>query len=197
MKKMMMTASMVFVCVMVFAQRSNVHFGLKAGLNLASLNVENGTDYSAKAFPHVGALAHIHLSPHFALQPEIYFSGQGGKDGNTSINLAYLDIPLLFQYMTGDGFRLYTGPQLGALLKAKFKDGNIEEDIKDQLKTADVSWAFGASYLFPGSGFGIDARYNLGLSNINEPLPNVQNRVFAIGLFYQFINDHPATRHRR
>lgn len=188
MKKLLISCSSLFFSTLLLAQASNVHFGLKAGLNIASLNVENGVDYNAKAFPHVGAFAHVHMSPHFALQPEMYFSGQGGKDGSTSVNLAYFNIPLLFQYMTGTGFRMYTGPQLGVLLKAKFKDGNVEEDIKDELKTADFSWAFGVSYLFPGSPLGLDARYNLGISDITVSSPNVQNRVFGIGIFYQLMN---------
>ena len=194
MKKLLFIHFFAFVNFVLAAQTSNVHFGIKAGVNVASLNVEDGVDYNSLASIHAGGLAHIHVTPHFAVQPELFFSGQGGKDGNEKIKLIYLNLPLLLQYMAGNGFRMYTGPQLGVLLSAKDKNGNVEVDIKDQLKSVDLSWVFGLSYLFPGSGLGLDTRYSLGISNINEGSPTVQNRVFAIGFFYQFMQT--TVRHK-
>jgi len=90
-----------------------------------------------------------------------------------------------------DGLRLQTGPQLGLLLSARIKsENNTTSDIKDKYSTADFAWIFGAGYLFP-SGFGFDARYNLGISNINVVgdynRNKLQNRVFQLGIFYQFV----------
>src|SRR4029077_2049019 len=127
-------------------------------------------------------------SAHVAVQPELFFSGQGGKDGGEVVRLGYLNIPLLLQYMAGNGFRLQTGPQLGILLKAEDEVDNVTINIKDNLKAVDFSWAFGASYKFPNCGMGVDARYNLGISNISDGGPNnMQNRVLSLGLFYQFM----------
>jgi hypothetical protein len=174
-----------------YTQTMDTHFGLKAGFNISSLKVEGGNDYDAKVGFHVGGLAHIHISPHFAVQPELMYSGQGGDDNNDSkLNLNYLNLPVLMQFMTGTGFRLQTGPQLGFLLSAKSKTGHVEVDIKDNLNTIDLSWSFGAGYLSP-SGLGVDVRYNLGLTNINEDdFPEVKNRVFQAGVFYQFMNNY-------
>jgi len=194
MKTIFLSIVSVALVLIVQAQRTDAYFGVKAGLNVASLNVEDGVDFNSRASANVGVLAHIHLTPHFAVQPELYLSGQGGKDGNEEIKLLYLNLPLLLQYMAGGGFRLYTGPQLGVLLRAREKTGNVEVDFKDELKSVDFSWAFGAGYQFPGSGFGIDARYNLGVSNINDGSTVVQNRVFAVGVFYQFM---PTVVHHR
>ena len=53
-------------------------------------------------------------------------------------------------------------------------------------KTPDFSWSFGASYVTM-KGLGFDARYNHGISNINDvPGNNYKNRVFQFGIFYQF-----------
>jgi hypothetical protein len=191
MKKVFLIAVCVAACGLLFAQTPHVQFGLKAGVNIASLNEENGVDLNSRAAFHVGGLAHIHVSRHFAVQPEIYYSGQGGKDEDEEIKLGYLNMPVLLQYMTGNGLRLQTGPQVGILLSAKDEDevDNITFDIKDQLKSVDFSWSFGASYQIPNSGLGLDARYNLGITNIRESGGNVlQNRVASIGLFYQFTN---------
>ena len=186
-----------FLSLAIFAkaQSADTHFGLKAGLNISSLDEKNGVDFNSKAGFHIGGLAHVHLSPHFAVQPEIVYSEQGGKDGADKWDINYINVPVLFQYMTGGGLRLQTGPQLGFAVSSKIKSGDIEQNIKDDVNTVDVSWALGASYLFP-EAIGIDARYNIGLTNVNDAeTPVVRNRVFQVGLFYQFMNS--AGSHRK
>lgn len=185
MKKLFVIAVCISAGGMLFAQ--SPQFGLKAGVNLASLNVENGVDYNSRASFYAGGLVHIHVTKHFAIQPELFYSGQGAESGNTEIRLGYLNMPVLVQYMAGKGFRLQTGPQLGLLLSAESETGGVKLDQKDNFKSIDFTWTFGAGYLFPGTGFGIDARYNIGLSDVNDGgVGHINNRVFSAGLFYQF-----------
>jgi hypothetical protein len=182
----------LLVSLSAVSKAQDTHFGLKAGLNISSLDVKQGVDWDAKAGFHFGGLAHVHLTPHFAVQPEIVFSQQGGEYSSDKWKINYLNIPVLLQYMTGSGFRLQTGPQLGFALSSEVKQGDIEIDNDDDVNAIDFSWSFGASYLFPG-GIGVDARYNHGITTIYEPeVPEVRNRVFQLGLFYQFMN----TTHR-
>ena len=188
MKTILTVVSLLSLTLLAKAQSADTHFGLKAGLNISSLDVKDGVDFDSKAGVYIGGLAHVHLSPHFGVQPEIVYSQQGGKDGNDKWNINYINIPVLFQYMTGGGLRLQTGPQLGFAVSSKIKSGDIEQNINDDVKTVDVSWSLGASYLFP-EAIGIDARYNIGLTNVNDAeTPEVRNRVFQVGLFYQFMN---------
>ncbi|HEV8505770.1 MAG TPA: porin family protein [Chitinophagaceae bacterium] len=188
MKTILAVILLLSLTTLTRAQSTDTHFGLKAGLNISSLDVKDGVDFDSKAGFHIGGLAHIHLSPHFGVQPELVYSTQGGKDGNDKWNINYLNMPVLFQYMTGGGLRLQTGPQLGFAVSSKIKSGDIEQNISDDVKTVDVSWSLGASYLFP-EAIGIDARYNIGLTNVNDAAtPEVRNRVFQLGLFYQFMN---------
>jgi len=190
MKKVFFIAAMITVSLFVNAQKCHVQPGLKGGLNVASLSTANNSNIDPRVSFNVGGLAHIHLSKEFALQPELLFSGQGavqtisGTDHKTNLN--YLQLPVLLQYMIGTGFRIETGPQFGALLSANREVGNVKIDSKDAYKTMDVAWVFGAGYLTK-SGFGVDARYNVGLSNINDVRGDkINNRVFAVGVFYQF-----------
>jgi hypothetical protein len=91
----------------------------------------------------------------------------------------------LAQYMFAEGFRIQTGPQLGILTTSEWKSGSTETDV-DNLSNADFSWSFGAGYL-SRSGLGIDARYNLGLTDVSKSnTTDIQNRVWQLGLFYQF-----------
>jgi hypothetical protein len=187
-----------FFIALVVAQLSfaqNVQLGLKGGLNISGVKDTRLGDANADPFIgyHVGGLAHIHLNPNWALQPEVVYSKEGAdfvyQGVDTRTELKYINIPVLAQYMTAGGFRLETGPQLGLLVDNKYEYSNgVETENVDNKKT-NVSWAFGAGYL-SRSGLGIDARFNLGLSNIyKDGIYNgavSKTRVGQIGIFYQF-----------
>ena len=176
----------IFFNLVLIAQKGRSQFGIKGGVNIANLKVDDGSDYDPRTGFHIGGLMHIHVDDHWAVQPELVFSAQGGKSGNTEIKLNYINIPILLQYMTNSGFRLQTGPQLGFLISAESEVGDVGVDIDDNIKSIDFAWAFGAGYLF-ASGFGIDARFNLGISDINDvSSTEIRNQVFQFGLFYQF-----------
>src|ERR1700750_1570268 len=155
MKTILSVILLLSVTVLVKAQSADTHFGLKAGVNVSSLDVKDGVDFDSKAGLYLGGLAHVHLSPHFAVQPELLYSQQGGKDGEEKWKLNYINIPVLLQYMAGNGFRLQTGPQVGFAVSSKREDGDVEINIHDDINTVDFSWAVGASYLF-AEGIGID-----------------------------------------
>ena len=190
MKKLGLAVTIIlFSTFLLQAQETN--FGVKVGYNSSSVKITNNDDYDSKSGFHVGGLAHIHITSHFAVQPELVFSTQGGEspNGNVKLNLNYLNIPVALQYMVADGFRLQTGPQLGFLLSAENKVGDVEIDVDDSFSSIDFSWLFGASYIF-SSGIGIDARYNLGINDISDDSDfEARNRVFQVGLFYQFRNN--------
>lgn len=172
------------------AVTSNMQLGLKAGVNISNIQIKNNEDaYDPRTGFHVGALAHIHISDHFAVQPEVMYSTQGAEAGILKLKQEYINVPVLLQLMANNGFRLETGPQACFLISAKNKNGDLEFDVKDQLKTVTFAWSFGASYLSK-TGLGLDARYNLGISNINDDnasSPESKNHVWQVGVFYQFM----------
>lgn len=184
MKKVIISAALLLLIKVASAQ--HVEYGLKGGVNFANIK-DDAADSKAdsKTGFHLGGLAHIHLTRSFAIQPEIVYSTQGAEYNGGKLRLNYINVPVLAQYMFGDGFRLQTGPQLGILTTSNFKSGNSETDV-DGFSNADFSWAFGASYL-SHSGLGVDARYNLGLTDVTKSNTNdFKNRVWQLGLFYQF-----------
>lgn len=171
-------------------QAQHVQYGLKVGLNTSNIWYEKSDPSEYKTGIHAGGLAHIHLSKRIGLQPELLFSNQGGKqtqDGTDyNLNLNYLNVPVLVQYMIGTGFRLQAGPQIGYLISAK-RDKPAETDIKKNYKSADLSLAAGLGYV-TGSGLGLDARWVFGFSDINNLSGNnfAANNVAQVGLFYLF-----------
>ena len=168
----------------------HVNLGIKGGLNYFNVHNDDGTKYDSRFGYHFGLLGHIHFDNHFAIQPEIVYSAQGAKYTNdneiTKYNLGYINIPVQFQYMFDNGFRLQAGPQIGFLISAKSKNDNSTDNINN-LKPIDFGISAGMSYVFPPTGFGVDARYNFGFSNINKNSDvNTTNRGFQFGIFYIF-----------
>jgi hypothetical protein len=102
------------------------------------------------------------------------------------VELGYINVPVLVQYMFGNGFRVEAGPQVGFLMNAKAKEGGTSTDIKSDMKSAVFSIPVGVGYL-TSSGLGFDARYDFGISNINKnDAAKVHSNVFEFGIFYQF-----------
>lgn len=188
MKKVIVSLFSFAISAALFAQVPK--YGLKAGLNLATITGSGG---DLKPGFNGGVLAHIHITPAFSLQPEVMYSNQGTKYSSTDkLLLNYINVPLLLQYNFDNGFRLQGGPQVGFLLEAKSKSGSVEIDRKSSYNTVDFSIPVGFSYL-GYSGFGADARYNIGVTNVvKNSTTTYRNSVLQFGLFYLFDHHHKA-----
>jgi outer membrane immunogenic protein len=189
---------LIVVMMTVFAaQAQTPGFGLKGGLNLASLSKDgNSSAYQNRAGFNAGLFARVPVGPIFAIQPEVVYSSQGTKytvdlpGGNQEHNLAldYVNVPVMLQANVGAGFFAEAGPQIGFLTKAKDKVGDIESGATStsDYKKTDVALGFGLGYSGL-SGLGLGARYNLGLTDINNSgLSNkLKNNVLQLGLTYR------------
>lgn len=179
-----------FLCTATFAGvQAQAKFGLKAGVNVATLTGDDVEDVKAKLGFNVGGFAELPLADAFSLRPEVVFSGQGAKadgEGDYKLNLGYLNVPVLAKWSSEGGFFAETGPQVGFLLSAKAKAGDLDMDMKDYYKSIDFAWAFGIGYQV-ASNIGINGRYNLGLANVADSDDgSVKNSVFQVGAFYTF-----------
>ncbi len=188
MKKVLLIAAMA-VFSLTSAEAQEFGFGVKAGINVASLGGDTsfaGLD-SRVAF-HVGGLAVIPFTDKISLQPELLYSSQGtswnfgGVDDD--LKLDYVTVPVMGKYNIVAGLSGELGPVLGVLVSAK--SGDV--DVKDGFKTVDAAIAIGASYkLDMGVFFGL--RYNKGLLDINDDNDSTfsnQNNVFQISAGYMF-----------
>jgi hypothetical protein len=181
-----------FVCASSFAfANAQTKFGIKAGANIASLSGDDVEDAKAKVSLNAGVFAELPLASSISLRPELVFSGQGAKASESGfdykLNLNYINLPILAKWTAGSGgFFAETGPQFGFLMSAKAKGDGGDVDVKDEMKGVDFSWAFGLGY-HVAPNIGINARYNLGLSNVYDADDvKVKNSVFQVGLFYSF-----------
>lgn len=192
MKKVFLAA--IAIGTFGIANAQSVKFGVKAGVNIATLTGDAvADDVSMKVGFNAGGLAEIKFTDMIALQPEVLFSMQGARTvdrtndivGNrfeeeSSVNLGYINVPVMLKIYPTKSFFLEGGPQVGFLISAKskneatsnFVDGTsiVESetvDIKDNLKTLDVAFNLGLGYDFTENLF-INARYSLGLTNVYD-----------------------------
>lgn len=195
--KFVMIAALVMVSTGVFAQ-AQLAIGIKGGPNFAKLD---GTDasgtYKSRTGWHGGAFALFKFSK-IGVQPEVLFSQQGSKikvnQNDLEQNYSYVNVPIIVKLYTVAGINLQVGPQFGFVTKAERDEVDINgikttQDVKDRLKGSDVSLALGAGWDLP-FGLTLDARYNLGLSKIDDNDPSsqdVKNQVWQISLGYKLI----------
>ncbi|MGZ8545177.1 MAG: porin family protein [Flavisolibacter sp.] len=181
---------------MLHAQNKKFASGIKAGVNLANLRLDNQPDVNSdmRINFHAGIWYNIPFSKNFSLNPEILFSAEGAnQESNISTNdiiLNYLQIPIMLQLNTSSGFFLETGPALSILAKGqetiKTSAATSELALNKQIKKTNLSWGAGLGYRMKKLGF--YGRYNLGLSNLakNDTRPETKSSVIQVGLSWGF-----------
>ncbi len=170
-----MKKSFLIIAIIVFGltnlNAQEVKFGAKAGLNLASVSGDETDGLDSRTAFHIGAVAEISVSDKFSVQPELLYSAQGAKDSfegiDVDLKIDYINLPIMAKFYVADGFSLEAGPQVGFLLSAKAEGGGESIDFKDETKGIDFGANLGVGYKLE-SGLNFGARYNLGLSNIND-----------------------------
>ena len=180
------------------AQEEKITFGIKTGVNVATLTGDFSDELGYRTGFHIGGLVEIPLLEKFALQPEIIYSTQGAsndfEDGDLSeeitIRLDYLNIPVMAKYYIIEGLSVQAGPQLGILLSAEQEIEssfeNSEEDLKDFISSIDLGFNFGVGYQLH-FGLFFEARYNQGITNINDDFDEGnQNSLFQFSVGYKF-----------
>ena len=173
-----------------------VIFGAKAGVNFATINSDEFDSFDGRTAFHVGVVSEIPIGEMFSFQPELLYSAQGSDYSdpgfNGTVKLDYLNLPLMAKYYVVENLSLEAGPQIAFLLSATDEgesDGfSYDEDIKDFIKGIDFGINFGVGYKLD-SGLNFGARYNLGLSDVNDDYEEggtYKNGVFQVYLGFFF-----------
>jgi len=208
MKKSILAIAIAFLGMNAVSAQESPLFGVKGGLNFSNFKGDGINSYNdphGRTSFNLGLLAEIPVSDKFSIQPEVLYSGQGydiadRNDANDiEYQLDYINVPVLAKYYLTDGLSLEAGPQVGFLVNSEIdynpsstNDNNSISLDKDQFNKVDLSVGLGASYKFRG-GFFLDARYNLGLSDIYDDSSNAyfakadaKHSVFQGGIGFMF-----------
>lgn len=184
--------------------RMQPKIGIKGGVNLSNLYVDDVEDENMKVGLNLGVFAKFPVTRGFSIQPEILYSSKGSKvkynnavlgQGEYRFNLNYVEMPILAVFNLGKNFNIHAGPYAALLTSANIKrmDEDLDVDHIRDLNTDDFKrFDFG---LAGGLGFDIQnftlgARYNYGLNEVGdggvsgEALKNSKNSAltFYIGI---------------
>lgn len=183
MRKIYLAALMLLLAATIARAQSVI--GLKAGVHYATIAGDETAPYNGSFGFHAGLAASLLATEMVYIQPELLYSrlGLGYETGSTALNsrvsgertLSYISLPIMVKVYLAEGFNVQFGPQFAYLISANAEGertlaGNtqpFDEDVKDDFNNFDFGVGLGLGYRF-GAGFGIDARWNLGLININE-----------------------------
>ncbi len=163
---------------MIHTVSAQARVGIKGGLNVSNLYIDNIHDENARYGFNVGLYGQILSSDFFAIQPELLYSTKGSKafyedlgDQTVKYNFNYIDLPVLAVFKLGRSAEIHVGPYVSYLLNANISySGDVingdDEIDKDDLKSYDYGLAGGFGLNFGPMQAGV--RYNYGLVKIAD-----------------------------
>ncbi|GAC1587394.1 MAG: hypothetical protein NVS3B25_03270 [Hymenobacter sp.] len=194
MKKILLSLGLVAGAVGA-ATAQEARFGVKAGVNLASITGSDVKDAKNLVGAMAGVMADFSFSDLISLHPELLFSQKGVKAENGSatsqVRTTYLDVPLLLR-VKADGLFFEAGPQVGFLIAQKSEYnlpgiGSGSSTSTTGTRKVDIGYIAGVGYQLPqGLEFGV--RYNGGISDLADPSSSskTRNSVFQAQVGYLF-----------
>jgi hypothetical protein len=187
------------------ASAQGVKFGVKGGVNLANIGGSDiaefesdlGISTESKAGLVAGAFAEFMIGNMFAIQPEVLYSQKGFKasvtGGEDKLKADYVETAVLLKInIPIEGSKVhphvYAGPAVGLKASCKIEEsGSPSESCEDGgllIKSTDFGVAFGGgvSVDVGGAEVGVDVRYTLGLTSVDDdPDPyHITNKVISI-----------------
>jgi hypothetical protein len=180
--------------------------GVKAGLNVSSINFEAQTGDPADPTETIpadsrnGVVAGVfvghQLANRFGVQLEGLISQKGStfEDGDIDFGTTYLEIPVLASFgigpSAGPRVRLLAGPTFGIMLSdtQKVEGEKLEGDDKLRFKNGDVGLTIGGA--LDVQRFTLDVRYTHGVVNFvdDERIEggSFENRALAVSVGFRF-----------
>jgi len=215
MKKVLFICCLLLVNQLIFAQsrsrsrsKSQVQteFGMMGGVNfnnpkISALNTGGNqlSDLGSSNIGfHIGLYSTIDLEL-FAIQPEVYYSMQGGKYSvnNTQefeMKMSFIQIPLLGRYNFLEYFHALLGPQFGIPIISEVVKTGSGEDYKDYTKSLEISSVIGVGLTIPEYGISGSLRWVKGFSDMIDAenvsgsgnVTSLKNSMIQISASYAF-----------
>lgn len=145
---------------------AQISLGVKAGLNLSDVVVNNSYNpdvepgYQIKAGFHAGMFAAMQGENRLGFAAELMYSSKGVRALNV-INLHYVAVPLLLRYHFNEKFFGEIGPEIGYLVNANSRHGNLNGTWDNKV---DIGLDAGLQYKLGKLYCGL--RFNAGFSSV-------------------------------
>jgi len=170
---------------------SGISFGVKGGVNFATVTGDDFENPDSRTSFHVGVLVELPITEMFSVQAEALYSGQGFEfevlGDKVEYQLDYINVPVLAKIYITKGFSFEVGPQISFKVNEEFdNDPNNDPGDFDLDEAEEVDFAVAGGITFQTEmGFFATGRYTYGLTDIIKDV-DVKNTVFQIGVGYKF-----------
>jgi hypothetical protein len=186
--KALLLVLFIFILKSNSSAQNTVQFGVKAGMNVSTLNYKNvGDSYDPRVSYHGGVFLNARFDDKWSLQPEALASKEGFNDNNSEQRwrILYLNFPVMLQYAFAKRFAVEAGPEFGFRLRARVANSGSEfVSATSAYNQLNFSAAAGISYLSKYN-VGIGARYTKGITDITQGSYNyVATNVAQLSVFY-------------
>jgi Outer membrane protein beta-barrel domain len=176
MKKILLT--LITIIAVNATINAQMRFGVKGGVNLASISTSDKTVSTSSALGfHGGIVLDAPLSESISIQPNLLFSQKGfsldASGISSKVTFNYIEVPVNFLFNATDALTIGAGPFLGYALSASAKttfNGQTQTtdvDFDNKSQRVDYGLNITAGYEVI-EGLVISANYSLGLANINK-----------------------------
>ena len=180
-----------------FAQKGSassdpgITYGVKAGVTIPSistvLRVGEATNSDSSVSFYVGGIVDIPVASILSVQPGVSLVGKGGKQGDITQNLYYIEVPvnLVAKMEAGPG-KIFVGA--GPYLALGVGGNNGVKFGENAFNPIDLGVNFMLGYQM-ANGFSVNGGYGLGFSDVfngNSLGAKGKNRVISVGLGFNF-----------
>jgi len=196
MKKNILTV-LVFLVTFGFASAQilpTFQIGLKAGVNLASLQTSAGATFSGgNQAGYLGGLWMRFGAIGFNFQPELYLTAKdvtiNQPSGQTTAKFTSIDMPLLVGGKFGAlglGGRFYTGPVVSfAVDKQQGLSNALGQTFSLNYQDQNFAWQFGAGLDI--KKISVDLRYEAGITKQSYGDQHTRISLFNLSLAYSLV----------
>ncbi len=158
--------------------------GLKIGYNWSTVSGEMGDNAESRKSLTGGASLEFNILGLLSFQVDVLYSSRGAAAANgPETKLSYISVPIVLKqkfFPVGIHPYILGGPEFNYLISAKVGD----TDIKNQLKTQDMTVVVGAGLEFSllGNSAYVEGRYSYGISDVNKnaTFSSTKNRVSQV-----------------
>lgn len=172
--------------------RSNLYYGARMGLNLASMSGDGVDTDGMKTGLNLAGVIGMRVSqtsPVF-LESGLYYTQRGGKNGDNKMTLKYLEIPVVIKYgvkATDDIALLpFIGPYfsygIGGRTKNKVEGVKIDESSFNYVNHGDMGLKLGCGAEY--DMLYLEVGYQFGIANIADD--DIDDTVHGNALFINF-----------
>jgi len=192
-KSILLLVFLKAICILSFSQ---LKFGIKTGLNLATIiKIPYSAGYNRTAYFNAGLITRLDLSKRFYFSPQLLYSEKGYSEimiptGTSKLHLNYISMPLYFGYKLTKGILIQAGPEISYLLSGKFKDSRYTDDVTDIYNRVEFGISYGLNIKLTKHLFS-ELMINNGITNLLPSFGTTfpasgRNNVLQINFGYTF-----------